>query len=71
MIVFFALELGQMDTSFVLSSIYLIGLNLGLYLDLNLIYLDLDINLILVLKELVFNNEIFTVNMCLNKIQLL
>ena len=45
----------------------LIGLNIDLGFDLNLIYLDIDISLILVTKKLVCDNEYFTMNLCVNK----
>ena len=51
--------------------IEVIGLNINFDLDLELkpIHLDLDLNLILVPKEKIYNNELSTINMCLNKIQ--
>ena len=69
MINFGVLTLGPMNTLFVLYSLLfdLFYLNLNLYFYLNLIYLELDLSFILVLKELVYDNEKFTISLCVKK----
>ena len=57
------------DYLFLLSSMLLevIDPNIDPDLELNLIYLDLDLNLILFIKEIVYDDKQFTINLCLKK----
>ena len=65
MINFVVLALGCMTTCFLLSSMLLevIDPNIDPDLELNLIYLDLDLNLILFIKEKLYDDKQVTMNL--------